>query len=403
MRILQLMPQFPWPATDGGKIGIVNISREFSRQGHEVHVLAVSRDDISEARREMALADVAALSVVKADTRNSPANILRSLLAELPLFVWKFQRTEIREELGRICRSHQFDCIHADHSSMIPLALLARELTAAPVGLRLHNVEWVIWQRYAERLAGWRPEAWYAAWQARKLRRFESQHYQKMQVCFAITDSDRKRAQSMQPRGRYVIASAGVNLEEWQAEEGGRDPLQLALATTFNWVHNVEAVRWLLREVFPDVQRVAAGARLCIIGKNPPAWLQAQSSEHIEVTGFVDRVQPFLARAAVYCAPLFVGGGIRIKILEAMAMELPVVATSISAEGIGAGEEDGLFRADDPAAYGAALLRLLNDPPFARDRGRAARRYLAAHHTWERNVGIMLEEYRRLAANEGKS
>ncbi len=400
MNILQIVPQFPWPTSDGGKIGIASISREYSRAGHRVHMFAIVNEDISAERRAAALDHCASLEIVRADTRNSPVNIAASLFSSLPLFVWKFQREHVRRALHAYARRQHIDVIHADHSSTALLALeLAAELDV-PVGLRMHNVEYVIWQRYAERFAAWRPERWYLQLQARRLQQLEADVFGRMDVNFAITEQDLARARAMAPEGSYILAPAGVDLAEWNPDPSvARNPHSCVLATTFSWVHNVEAARWLIDEVMPLVRQAVPQAHLTLIGKNPPEQFLRRAGEHLTVTGFVDRVQPWLERAAVCCAPLFVGGGIRIKILEAMAMRLPVVATAISAEGIHATENDGLFRAESASAFADAIVALLRVPDFRVQSGAAAREFVAREFTWASNVGKMQDAFARLLAD----
>lgn len=395
MNILQLMPQFPFPMTDGGKIGIGNITRQFAGQGHTVHLFAVSASPVSQEQRAEAGQWAKSIHVVEQDITNSPLNMLHSLLSPLPLYVWKFARNAVIAYLDQICNAYNIDCIHADHSSMIPLAMYARRKTGAPVGLRIHNVEWLIWQRYAERFGRLHPARVYLRGQADKLREYESRFYPQFDVCFPITADDAGRARVMAPEGNYVVAPAGVNLDEWTPSEGERTPTELVLATTYQWVHNVDGALWLINEVLPLAGR-EHDVHLTLLGKDPPARLTSLGRSDVTVTGFVESVRPYLSRAGVYVAPLFVGGGIRIKILEAMAMELPVVATPVAAEGIGATPEDGLFIADTAEEFARVVSMLVGNPALARERGARAREFIARRYTWTKNVGCMLDAYEQL-------
>lgn len=394
MKILQLVPQFPFPMTDGGKIGIGNITRYFAQGGHEVQLFAVSATAVQRARVQEALQWCTGVEVVQQPIGNSVGNIARSLLSPLPLYVWKFAQPAVFAALDALCKREKFDCIHADHSSMIPLALRAKAVLGIPAGLRIHNVEWLIWQRYAERFAAWHPAHWYLRRQATLLRNYEARFYPAFDVCFPITDADAQRAREMAPTGVYTTASAGVNTDEWRADSNTeRVAAELVLATTYDWVHNVEGAVWLIDEVLPIVQKQCPDVHLALLGKNPPERLTSLQRRDVTVTGFVERVQPYLNTAGVYVAPLFVGGGIRIKILEAMAMELPVVATSVAAEGIQATESDGVFRADTAQEFAHRLRELVQQPERARELGRKARQCIERGYTWQHNVGTMLHAY----------
>ncbi|MFW5662699.1 MAG: glycosyltransferase family 4 protein, partial [Bacteroidota bacterium] len=121
--------------------------------------------------------------------------------------------------------------------------------------------------------------------------------------------------------------------------------------------------------------------------------------EHLGVKGlgFVDSIKPYMNSSSIYIAPLLVGGGVRIKILEAMAMELPVVATSVSAQGIRAGNNEGLIVCDNPAEYAHSVLSLMRNPDRAVKLGKAARNFIINNHTWMRSVKKIYDSYTKLS------
>ena len=133
-----------------------------------------------------------------------------------------------------------------------------------------------------------------------------------------------------------------------------------------------------------------------LIGKDAPASLGIYSELGVNLVGYVDKVQPYLDQASLYISPLFVGGGIRIKILEAMAMKLPVIATSIAAEGIDAGENEGLFRCDNPEDYSNIITMLLCDNYKRQRLGKNARNSIQIKYSWEQNVKTIYDSYREI-------
>jgi glycosyltransferase involved in cell wall biosynthesis len=292
------------------------------------------------------------------------------------------------------------DVVHADHTCMAFYAHIAHTLFNIPMGLRLHNVESVIWQRYSERFAAWHPKRWLLTHQAQLLHNYEMQECTSMNVCFPITDIDKQRVETAAPVSNCLTVSAGVDIQEWNIDttvfQKRQVSKEIILATTYTWVHNVEAVLWLTDEIIPRVQQYIPDIRLTLLGGNPPKELQQRESSAVHVAGFVDSIRPFMERSAVYVAPLFVGGGIRIKILEAMAMALPVVATTISGEGIKAQPENGLFLHDIADAFAERIVRLLQHPDETLVIGKQAQKFIQEHHTWSVCIGKMLTEYQRL-------
>lgn len=290
------------------------------------------------------------------------------------------------------------DIIHADHTAMMPLAVAVARQCDVPIGFRLHNMEWRIWQRYADELQWWHPKYWYISRQAHLLKNREEELLSHAAVAFPITIVDLHHAQSMQPDTRYCVAGAGVNPDEWKSDGVARVPHSMVLATVWSWIHNLNGGLWFIKEVMPKILREVNDATLTLLGKNAPQSLQQYGFYNVECKGYVESVKPYYHSASVYVAPLFVGGGVRIKILEAMAAGLPVVATSVSAEGILATQSDGLFVSDNADEQATMIVRLLNEPDKAREYGAAAQRYVQKHHTWKQEVDKMIAEYQRIVS-----
>ncbi len=398
MRILQLAPRFPFPTDDGGKIGIANIYRQFSDQGAEVTFIAYKEEN--EKIPESAIREAekyGRVLLINHSTLNSKSRILKSLISSSSIYCSKHYSQETKQKILDLIIDQDFDIVHADHSAMAKMALdLAGEKNAR-TGIRLHNIEWMIWQRYADMLPAWHPKRWYIQTQANRLKREEMEFFPAMDVCFAITEKEKQQALQMSSNANVTVASAGVNPEDWKPDSNvEKNPNEIILATTYHWVHNVDAVRWFINEVLPLIRQEVPKAFLSLIGKEAPGWLHEMKDKGVNVLGYVDSVQPHLRRASVYIAPLFVGAGIRIKILEAMAIGLPVVATPVSAEGINATPESGLFISDDAREYADIIIKLLKNSNKAISTGKNAREYIINNFSWKHNVGKMLEEYRKL-------
>jgi glycosyltransferase involved in cell wall biosynthesis len=252
----------------------------------------------------------------------------------------------------------------------------------------------MIWERYAKSLCNFDPKKYYVASQAKKLKSREINFIKNADVSFPITENDKNTALEFAPNSNLVIATGGVNQAEFLPKEVERKPLRLIIATTYSWVHNVNGLIWFMESVLPLVLKKFPEVEIELIGKNPPEIFK--NNRNIILTGYVDKVQSYLNSASIYIAPLFVGSGIRIKILEAMAMELPVIATSISAEGIFAKESDGLLISNDPEITATNVIRLLDNPSLCRDLGKNARKFVLQNFTWDRSVKIMYDEYMKL-------
>ncbi len=394
IRLLQLSPQFPFPQDDGGKIGIANILKEFYKCGIDVTFFC-----IAEKMPEKPLLDEASqyadIRVCLHSTRNTSLRIANSLLLNHSIYIRKHFHKKIKEDLFRLLKEKKFDAVHSDHSCMAPLGILAKKTQNIPLGIRLHNIEWTIWKRYSENLPKASPKRLYIEHQAYLLKKAERLLYSQADVLFPLTEPDKARALELSPNSEAIFASAGVDLDDWMPDKSiKRNTKELVLATTYQWIHNVDAVRWFITEVMPLLRSKNPDISLTLIGKNAPEWLKQYKHIGVNTVGYVNRVQPYYNRAAVNISPLFVGGGIRIKILEAMAMQLPVVASPIAAEGINASQEDGLFLANNKNEFADMITMLINNPIQAREIGTYAREFISKNFTWEKNVAIMANNYK---------
>lgn len=405
MKILQLSPQFPFPTDDGGRIAIANLTKEFYSAGHEVTLFCLGNTlpnklDMEEASK------YAQIILCNHSTKNSLVRLAMSALFPISIYMQKHISSLVLKDLTTLMKREHFDVIHADHSCMAIAALFAKQLVKKslqniPIGLRLHNVEWIIWKRYADELSPNTPKHWFVKRQAKLLRKAEMKYYPQMDVCFAVSEKDEEESIKLAPDSHIVIAPHGITPDDWNLDTSiVRNQNEIIIATTYKWIHNVEGVQWFVENVLPLVRAEVPEARLTLIGKEPPNYFKEWQLLGVDVLGYVENVVPFLNRAGVYIAPLFVGSGVRIKILEAMAIGLPVVATPIAREGIIASETEGLFTAVNAQQFAMKVIELLQNPTEAQTYGMKARAYILENYTWQTSAATMLEEYQRLIDNK---
>lgn len=412
MKILQLTPRPVFPPDDGGRISIANITRYLREAGADIHMITLDDSQPSSSLGAIPVAEevesgggIIKLYRIGHSTANTLPRLLRSVIDAEPLYLRKHNSASIRSYLDTLLATEKFDLVHADHTAMAPLGVYIKQHYGLPLGLRLHNVEWRIWQRYADELPSWHPKHWYIQSQALKLRKREAELIAQADVAFAITDVDAEEARKMmagvKPKQatptRIVSVGAGVSPEEWlPPADNKRNAHELILATVWSWVHNLNGARWFIDEVLPLVRNDIPDAQLRLLGKNAPPELFALRDKGVYCEGYVPSVQPYYHRAAVFIAPLFVGSGVRIKILEAMAAGLPVVATPVAAEGIPATEEQGLFVASDAQDFAFKVKQLLASPETAERAGAKAAAFVARYYSWREKVRVIEQEYKKL-------
>lgn len=394
MKILQLSQQFPFPEIDGGKIGIANIYKELAKKGSEVTLLYYN-DTIIDQKIKKEAENYGNLIEIKHSIKNTKFRILKSIFDNKPIYLRKhFSNSLFKNVLSQI-KNKKFDIIHADHSAMAELAINLKKILNIPIGLRLHNIEWKIWYRYAEELkSGFKYK--YIIRQARLLKKFEEELIKQFDVLFPITNIDLEYLKNLDPKLNLVMASAGVDVEKVKPIKIEKNPFELIIATTYRWIHNTNGLIWFIEKVLPILKKEIPQIKLTLIGKDIPDSLRKFQSKNVDAIGFVDSIIPYLSRASIYISPLFVGAGIRIKILEAMAMELPVVSTSIGAEGIPATENDGLLIANNEYEFKEQILKLIKNQNLRIQYGKNARNFIINNFTWDISVSKIYESYKKL-------
>jgi glycosyltransferase involved in cell wall biosynthesis len=284
--------------------------------------------------------------------------------------------------------------IHFDTIDLAPHRAVA---PPGPSVLNHHNVESVLFLRRApyERnpLAGA-----YLHLQASKLDRLEKEWYQRFSANLFVSESDRARAMRQSPGLTARVVPNGVDVDYYRPERGKEDE-RIVWVGGLGWFPNRDAVRWMIGSVWPHVRALRPRAVLDLVGAAPPGVLQREgAAPGVEAHGFVEDIRPIVARASVFVAPLRVGGGTRLKILDAMAMGKAIVATTLGAEGIGAESEKEIVRADSPREFANAIVHLLEDPDRRRVLGENARSLAERRFAWEVVGDRFLRIYRAIAA-----
>jgi len=219
----------------------------------------------------------------------------------------------------------------------------------------------------------------------RKLRREEIDDWQRFDGVTFTSDVDQARARPLAPSMRSAVVPSGVDLRAFHPKPG--DPPPDGRTVMFfginDYYPNTDGILFLVREVWPLLAASHPQARLKIVGPRPTPEILALQGARVEVTGAVDDVRPHLAEAAAVVVPLRLGGGTRLKVLEAMAMAKPIVSTRIGAEGIDVVHEKHLLLADEPAQFAAAVGRVLDDTRLGARLGEEGRALVSARYSWE--------------------
>ncbi|HEX8505421.1 MAG TPA: glycosyltransferase family 4 protein [Hymenobacter sp.] len=362
MHILQLCPRVPFPLTTGGAIAMHDVAAGLVRAGHRVTMLAINTPKHHQPAD--ALAHLGAnfrLVPVDVDTDISAPRALKNLLfSRQPYIAERFVSPAVGEKLLDILRTEQVDVVQMEGTFVAWYAeLLGRQHGAGfrvpPLVLRAHNLEHTIWQMLAQREAN--PlKRFFLQTMAARLDTFERRYLRQFDAVAAITEDDAQRLRALHCPEPVMFIPAGVELSRFQPDPAiEARPRTLFMIGSLNWLPNLEGLEWLLREIWPTVHAEMPDVELHIAGTGTPGALLAPRTDNVFVHGFVESAPAFMQQYDLMLVPLLSGGGMRIKIIEGMALGKAILSTPLGAEGIAVRHGHDILLGDTPAAWLSAL------------------------------------------------
>ena len=383
MKILFIQNRILFPTNTGGRIRTLNVLRYLAKW-HDVTYLCnleSGEEPHCDAMRELGLR-------LETVPWKSPAigefkfylALAMNFFSREPFNVAKDNNPLLRQRAEKLAAQENYDLIICDFIMMVPIA---KELISRGSLLFQHNVEAQIFQRFAKTASSW-PRRLVMSLQWKKMVQFEKESGKYFDAVVAVSDQDREQFERDYGWNHVHVIDTAVDTDFFQPREKSLSN-QVAFVGSMDWLPNQEGVEWFVKEVWPRVRQENPDAEFKIVGRNPSRQIQALADEAgVEVLGTVPDVRPYLDRAAVVVTPLLVGGGTRIKIFEAMAMEKAVVSTSIGAEGLKVEDQKHILLADSVADFAEAVKRLLTSHETRQQIGQAARSLVCEKFSAER-------------------
>jgi glycosyltransferase involved in cell wall biosynthesis len=279
-----------------------------------------------------------------------------------------------------LIRQERFDCAVVDH-----LAPTAYFPDLAHAVFFQHNVETVIWRRHAEHASG-ALRRWYMGLQAKRMYEYERRVSRAAGHIVAVSATDAAQMRDLFGVTRVSEIPTGVNLEYFQPPtQRPPEGADLVFIGSMDWLPNVDGILYFVREILPLIRRRRPDCSLAIVGRTPPPKITdlAERDPRIRVTGTVPDIRPYLWESAISIVPLRIGGGTRLKIYEAMAAKIPVVSTTVGAEGLTIHPPDDIRIADSPQDFADRCLELVADASERCRIAAAAWEMVNADFSWE--------------------
>ncbi len=401
-RILFLTPQLPFPPEQGTALRNLNLLCEVAKR-HEVSLLSFAEEDA-------ALPEVLTSCCEQIRTVPIPKRTYRQRLhalwrSPLPDMAHRLESMAFATELEAL-EPRGFDIVQIEGIELARYGLLLRErygCEAPALVFDDHNAEYVL-QRRAFETDIRRPRRWHVAaysfvqWQ--RLRRFERAMCLAADGVVAASEADAAALHALCPSIDPLVVPNGVDVLRYHPDLPDTLPLAhpaVVFTGKMDYRPNVDAMLWFGRAIWPRIHAERPDATLYIVGKSPHPRLETlREIPGIELTGYVPDILPYFGGADVYVVPMRIGGGTRLKILEAMSAGLALVTTTLGIEGIQAVADEHALITDEPAAFAAAVLELFDSEKRRRSLGTAARELALNEYDWRRIVPRLEPMYARI-------
>ncbi len=381
----------PYPLHLGDRLIIWHLARELSQRGYVIDLLALYDRDDDPAQLDQYRAFFRHIKLIQ-EPQRGPFAYLRRLIDRSARFAVSAESSfcpplwrAIADSLSR----HNYDLVHCFGSvSVYEFHALFADRPNVITPYESHAL-------YLQSAAA--QGVWSARLRLPLVRRFERFMFTPFDRTVVISAADRALLLDVQPALNVVVIPNGIEHERFQPRELERDPYTLLFVGNYEYAPNQDAARILVGRVLPQVRPAYPKARLQLVGANPPDWLLDRARGHIEVTGRVPDVAPYLARATVFVCPLRIGAGLKNKVLEALAMGIPVVATPLSVDGIDVrgGESALIAEVDDIAGK---TIELLGDSARRQRLSHNGRALIQARYSWERTAASYEQLYEEICS-----
>jgi len=398
LKVLVIDEDFPFPPDAGKRIRTWNLLRRLAAR-HDVELLCYGSPD-SPALAPLENAGIKAHLVPPHRTDARGARFFLSLLLNLfsphPFSVDKHYSRNFQDALNHLLASNSWDLLHCEWT---PYMRFIHPGVKPPIVLATHNVEYRIWERRADCASNFLERLFFRL-QARKMERFEKSVVPRAAVVTAVTPLDAKIFESWSVPHVPVVPN-GADLDSLHLSPEKERPNEILSLSSLDWFPNLDSLDYFVREIFPLIRAVNPNTWLSVVGRRPPESLKARLSSipGIKFFGEVPDPRPFLESAEVVVVPLRIGGGSRLKILEALAAGKAVVSTTIGAEGLDLAPGEDLLIADTPADFSRAVLDLLSDAPLRRRLQVNGRRTVVQKYDWGEIAGVLEGIWRKVATS----
>jgi glycosyltransferase involved in cell wall biosynthesis len=385
MKVLFLCNKSPFPPREGGPLAMNANIRALLKGGHQVKVLALNTNKyfINDAEIPEDYKQQTGIELIYKDLSIKPLKAFLNLFSDKSFHVERFISGAFNDRLIQVLSEDQYDIVQLEMLYMTPYLETVRKHSSAKVVLRSHNIEHLIWERITEKTSNPLKKA-YLGHLTAKLKAYELRYLNRYDGILTISEHD---AGHFRRAGCTIPLDAlpfGVDIDDYQPAGSTYEYPSLFHIGSMNWMPNEEGIKWFIEEAWPLIHEKYPDLKLYLAGRMMPDWLNELKLPNVEVLGEVPDAGTFIRSKAVMVVPLFSGSGIRIKIIEGMALGKAIISTAIGAEGIHYTNGRNILIADDAPAFLEAVGKCLTGKDFCDALGKEARDLIAGEHSLEK-------------------
>ena len=393
LRILQITNRIPFPLNDGGNIASYHVAYYLNKAGHQVTLASLNTK--KHFQDPLALKDIAEVYTSDIDTTVTPVGLLSGIFSNIPYNVKRFQSQAFEDLLRDILGRNTFDIIQVEGSYMALYLPVLRACSKAPIILRSHNIEHEIWHRLAVNESN--PlKRWYFNMLSNKIKVFEDRTLQLFDAIVAITDRDANYYRKQGFKGELKVINAGADLERFKPNRSLQQKGTICFLAGLDWLPNQQGLDWFIDTIWKELKYKFPDIQLPIAGKSMPERYYALKNQGIIVHGMVPDAIEYLQKYEIFIVPLLSGGGMRLKVVEGMALGKCIISTSVGAEGVAYSNGTDIIIADTPEQWVEKISGLINTPEQIYAIGENAYMLANRKYNWKNLIDAFIVLYHSL-------
>jgi len=379
MKILQLCNKLPYPPKDGGAIATLNLSKGFAKSGHNVCILAINTSKHFTALNTIPedLQKRITFKAVEVNTDIKLAKALHNLLFSTKAYnAIRFLSSEFEKELISILKQESINIIQLEGLYMAQYIDVIRKHSNAIIALRAHNIEHEIWKRSAIQTKSIFKK-YYLNNLSRRIKKLKISLLNKYDVLIPISHRDANIFKNLGNTRPVFVSQTGINHSELKPENINVEFPSLFHMGALDWPPNQEGISWFIKNIWPGILGKFPDLKFYIAGRNAPVWF-VNSLEHKNIIflGEVENAYEFMQEKAIMVVPLLSGSGMRIKIIEGMALGKTIISTSIGSEGINCQDGKEIIIANSIEEFSSKLEKLISNKKIFVEIGKNAVKFV---------------------------